>query len=676
MKGSGAGRLGGSRGEKPTPRAEAAVRSARSKPPIPAAPPVPATRKAAAPSARKAEAPKATSSAAARVAPSKKIQTKAGAKGSLAASRAAASPSPAVAEAGAAKRSVAKAAVPATKGQASKSAAAKAAQRSGKAAKAAAPAKKDQASRSAAVAKAVAPAAKGRASKSAAAKAAQRSGKAAKAAAPAKKDQGSKPAAPVAKRPGRAAKAVAPAKKGLAAKSAAGAAAKRSVKVAKAEVVTAEKASAAAAKVAAPAKKGQAAKAARAAAPASRAAKAARPAAASKSAPLSKKASPKAAARAEVLAAPAAGAAAKSAKVASAAQGSATAQKAGAATLARRGGGAIPGAGGARARGAGVPTGGRAARAAEASEVGRELGGLEAEPGGRDTELAAHPASEATEKGSRSPKGAGADGANGSAAVELRARKRAGEEHDSAPVAGNQGENMTMEGSSGAPARVKQPGVVRIAAGERRKKGTLRAETPAEQVQAAAAHAHERNGAAILRRPAKVVELNPRLESSKGILPPVQVAPGAGRPMSVAERQRAEAEEMFRRIAPKLVTEAPPPETAQGAQTTYEVRINEQDSLTTALRLSGSRDQALSAARELADRYRLPPDPVLLLKVVELEDLRLTKLALDELIEAHGRGKVRSSDELIGTIRRIPRGDRETEELKELFLEKLGVRLA
>jgi hypothetical protein len=90
--------------------------------------------------------------------------------------------------------------------------------------------------------------------------------------------------------------------------------------------------------------------------------------------------------------------------------------------------------------------------------------------------------------------------------------------------------------------------------------------------------------------------------------------------------------------------------------------------------MSGSHDEALKAANELADRYRLPPDQVTLLRIVELGDERLTKLALEELLELDDKGRVRPTSDLITTVTAIRSKDAETIELKDLLLEKVRPR--
>jgi hypothetical protein len=80
----------------------------------------------------------------------------------------------------------------------------------------------------------------------------------------------------------------------------------------------------------------------------------------------------------------------------------------------------------------------------------------------------------------------------------------------------------------------------------------------------------------------------------------------------------------------------------------------------------------LAAARELSASHHLPPDPTLLVKVIGLGDPHLTKAALEEMLELHDRGRVRRSPELARLISGVPAADRETEDLKQLLLAKIG----
>jgi hypothetical protein len=196
------------------------------------------------------------------------------------------------------------------------------------------------------------------------------------------------------------------------------------------------------------------------------------------------------------------------------------------------------------------------------------------------------------------------------------------------------------------------------------------------------------------------IEVNPRLESSKHLVKN-QPRPEGEKPMSVAAKHRAAAEAMFARLTvegrpsdpapapqsngapePPAAAPAPPPpppaplpyaaRRQEEGGGSFTMRVSERDTLTTALRLSQGRDEALRAATELADRYQLPPDQGLLLKVVQLGDSRLTKLALEELLELEDRGRVRATPELSRTLRALATQDPETVELRQLLLEKIG----
>jgi len=147
--------------------------------------------------------------------------------------------------------------------------------------------------------------------------------------------------------------------------------------------------------------------------------------------------------------------------------------------------------------------------------------------------------------------------------------------------------------------------------------------------------------------------------------------------MSVAAKKRAEAEAMFAKIAPKALATQPksqePEKLAEARQRVYHggVRISERDSLTTQLRLADVQKEAYDAAQALADRFRLPPDQNLLLKVIGLDDADLTKLALEELLELEDRGRVRPTSELKTALGELHGHDGETNELKDLLLEKI-----
>ncbi len=182
-------------------------------------------------------------------------------------------------------------------------------------------------------------------------------------------------------------------------------------------------------------------------------------------------------------------------------------------------------------------------------------------------------------------------------------------------------------------------------------------------------------------------EVNPKLESTRGKLktpPPAAMAAQGVKGMSVAEKRRAEAEAMFQQYAkPGAVLPAPDPLPAAGPNGNHAAaagldeygRFSPRDSLMTMLRMAEHRAQALEAATELADRHRLPADQGLLLKVIDLGEARLTKLALEELLELDDRGRVRPNDQLRGSLARIETRDPETRELKDLLLAKVGVRV-
>ncbi len=218
-------------------------------------------------------------------------------------------------------------------------------------------------------------------------------------------------------------------------------------------------------------------------------------------------------------------------------------------------------------------------------------------------------------------------------------------------------------------APVKKPGVLRVARGERRPTRAKKGPDPVEQARAALAKvgAPESRENGQMKSPARIVEINPRLESSRDKIEKRPDLPN--KPPSVAERKRQEAEAAFQKIAPQH-NEI----TQHFHKTPFDVRISERDSLATQVRMSGSVEEALRAARELAERYRLPPDQVTLVRIVELGDERLTKLALEELLELDDKGRVRPTSDLITTVTAIRSKDEETIELKDLLLEKVGAR--
>ena len=78
-------------------------------------------------------------------------------------------------------------------------------------------------------------------------------------------------------------------------------------------------------------------------------------------------------------------------------------------------------------------------------------------------------------------------------------------------------------------------------------------------------------------------------------------------------------------------------------------------------------------ARELAERFQLPPDQSVLVKVITLGDKRLTRLALEELLELEDRGRVRVNPELVEALEGVRHRDREIREIRDLLLQKLRV---
>lgn len=202
------------------------------------------------------------------------------------------------------------------------------------------------------------------------------------------------------------------------------------------------------------------------------------------------------------------------------------------------------------------------------------------------------------------------------------------------------------------------------------------------------------------RMPSPKIEVNPRLQSSKHLVkngPKVETTSG-GKPMSVAQKNRAAAEAIFARLTvPGETKPEPTPAPAETAAApvngaapaepaplpyaarkqeegggSFTMRVSERDTLTTGLRLASTPHEALGAATELANRYQLPPDQSLLLKVIELGDERLTKLALEEMLELEDRGRVRATPELKSTLGALQSRDPETVELRQLLLEKIG----
>ena len=157
----------------------------------------------------------------------------------------------------------------------------------------------------------------------------------------------------------------------------------------------------------------------------------------------------------------------------------------------------------------------------------------------------------------------------------------------------------------------------------------------------------------------------------------------ADRKLSVAERQRAAAEEAFSRIAPALSVQAPtpPPEETpvqhrggppQFHRSEFQIRFSESDSLATKVRTAEDEDDAYDAACDLAERFGLPPDQQLLTRVLTFGDDRLTQLALEEFLDLDDRGRVRSNPELVEILKAVRTRDRDVRELIDLFLAKLG----
>ncbi|MBI2377595.1 MAG: hypothetical protein HYV07_26575 [Deltaproteobacteria bacterium] len=241
-----------------------------------------------------------------------------------------------------------------------------------------------------------------------------------------------------------------------------------------------------------------------------------------------------------------------------------------------------------------------------------------------------------------------------------------------------------------------KPKVVRLAAGLREKKRAQR--EIADVLDSLPKRVDDRLPPAPPRAPSLKKEINPRLERSKpwadlkapGPPPaqeaqpseaPASEAAGEKKPMSVAQKNRAKVESVFSKLigreseSPTTVEPTEVPFAARpGGQTAFDSpRINPIDSLTTRLRLSSDREELLAAARELASTHHLPPDPTLLLKVLALKEADLVKAALDAMLELHDRGRVRRSPELARLISDVPTfGDRDTQELKQLLLAKIG----
>jgi hypothetical protein len=210
--------------------------------------------------------------------------------------------------------------------------------------------------------------------------------------------------------------------------------------------------------------------------------------------------------------------------------------------------------------------------------------------------------------------------------------------------------------------------VLRVARGEQRPSRTMRREDPVEKARAALAKiGDEKKNGEVKHHPGPVVEINPRLESSRDKIESKPDLPA--KPLSVAEKKRAEAEAQFAKIAPQHEQL-----TQHFHKSRFDVHISERDSLATQVRVSKSDHEALSAALELVERYKLPPDQAVLTRIVGLGDARLTKVALEELLELDDKGRVRATTDLIDTLTRVKANDAEIIELKDLLLEKVGAR--
>jgi hypothetical protein len=244
-------------------------------------------------------------------------------------------------------------------------------------------------------------------------------------------------------------------------------------------------------------------------------------------------------------------------------------------------------------------------------------------------------------------------------------------------------ESMKMSDSSeSAEPLTKNRSVLRIAAGTRTPKAKSREEQKDSVEQVGKRIGVPSAPAKPGMKPAPKVEINPKLQSSRGIIGSAE-GEKKERPMSVAQKNRAAAEAAFLRVAeprapspvpaaPSNGVHAPTPGPGQPHKSAFEMRISERDSLTTSLRLAESKEAAIQAAQDLAERFQLPPDQSLLVKVIGLGDERLTKLALEELLELDDRGRVRRTPDLREALDRLKSRDRETTELKELLLEKMG----
>jgi hypothetical protein len=104
------------------------------------------------------------------------------------------------------------------------------------------------------------------------------------------------------------------------------------------------------------------------------------------------------------------------------------------------------------------------------------------------------------------------------------------------------------------------------------------------------------------------------------------------------------------------------------------MRVSERDVLVTQLRLTTESDELLAAARALVERFALPADQAVLLKVIPLGDDQLTQVALEELLELQDRGRVRANPEILQVVGDIRSRSPDVTDLKTLLLQKLGAR--
>ncbi|MCC7385461.1 MAG: hypothetical protein IT384_26665 [Deltaproteobacteria bacterium] len=300
----------------------------------------------------------------------------------------------------------------------------------------------------------------------------------------------------------------------------------------------------------------------------------------------------------------------------------------------------------------------------------------------------AGPAGKPTKSAEKQPAQPRTAAIKGASAV--RAKKKVAVQAAPEPIAPVRAAPAPQEGSMEQSAKraivtpgTKKAGVVRIAGGLRTPKGKAARPNGLGDGAEAPAKRSEARPDLIRRVPSPRVEVNPRLQSSKDIAKNPPRADGE-KPMSVAEKHRAAAEAMFARLTVNQESSSAPANGSAGAPLpyaarkqdegggSYTMRVSEFDSLTTALRLASSREEALRAAAELAERFKLPMDQALLLKVISLGDHALSKLALEELLELEDRGRVRPTPELKSVLSQLESRDPEVLELRALLLEKIG----